>query len=482
MSSSVLRNYVNGRWTPTRSSTLLDVENPADASLLARVPVSTAAEVDAAVQAAAAAFLDWRDLPPPERAQPLFRLKALLEEHSEEVAIAITREHGKVLDEARGEVRRTIENVEVACGIPSLMQGRSLTQISRGIDEMAHRVPLGTFAVIPPFNFPAMVPSWFWPYAVACGNACIIKPSELVPITSQRLFSLIDEAGFPPGVLNLVNGDRTVAEALITHPSVTGISSVTSTPTAKAVYALAAQHGKRAQCGGGAKNFVVVMPDADLEHSIPNIIDSIYGTTGQRCLAGSNVVAIGSVADELVPALVKAASRLTVGNGLEEGVMMGPLITEASRERVRSYIESGVEQGARLLLDGREWPVPDRGFFLGPTIFDEVRPEMKIAQEEIFGPLMSIIRCSSLDEAIDLVNASPFGNSAIIYTSSGPAARHFARGVDCGEVGVNVGLAAPMAFFPFGGRKESFFGVLHGQGQDAVAFFTDNKIVIERWW
>lgn len=482
MSAPVLQNYVNGRWVSSCSSTLLDVENPADASVLARVPVSTAAEVDATVQAAAAAFFDWRDLPPPERVQPLFRLKALLEEHNEALAIAITREHGKVLEEARTEVRRTIDNVEVACGIPSLMQGRSLAQISRGIDEVAHRVPLGVFGVIPPFNFPAMVPSWFWPYAVACGNACVVKPSELVPITSQRLFSLIDEAGFPPGVMNLVNGDRTVAEALITHPGVIGVSSVTSTPTAKAVYALAAQHGKRVQCGGGAKNFVVVMPDADLEHSIPNIMDSIYGSTGQRCLAGSNVVAIGSMAQELVPALVDAASRLSVGNGLDEGVMMGPLITEASRQRVRSYIASGVEQGARLLLDGRELPVPDRGFFLGPTIFDEVQPDMKIAREEIFGPVMSIVRCSSLDQAIDLINASLFGNSAIIYTRSGPAARHFARGVDCGEVGVNVGLAAPMAFFPFGGRKESFFGVLHGQGQDAVDFFTDKKIVIERWW
>jgi malonate-semialdehyde dehydrogenase (acetylating)/methylmalonate-semialdehyde dehydrogenase len=458
------------------------VENPADASVIAKVPVSTRPEVDAAVAAAHHAFLEWRDVPPPERVQPLFRLKALLEAHHEDLARTITSENGKILAEARAEVRRTIDNVEVACGIPSLLQGRALTQISRGIDEVAHRVPLGVFAVIPPFNFPAMVPSWFWPYAAATGNSCILKPSELVPITTQRIFEMIDEAAFPPGVLNLVNGDRSVAEALVTHPGVAGVSSVTSTPTAKAVYALASQHSKRVQCGGGAKNFVVVMPDANLDHGLPNIMDSVYGTAGQRCLAGSNVVAIGSFADELVPALVDAASKLTVGNGLDEGIAMGPVITEASRQRVKSYIEGGAGQGARLLLDGRESDLPDRGFFLGPTVFDEVQPDMRIVREEIFGPVMSILRCRTLDDAIALINSSPFGNSAIIYTQSGPAARHFARSVDCGEVGVNVGLAAPMAFFPFGGRKESFFGVLHGQGQDAVDFFTDKKIVIERWW
>ena len=384
--------------------------------------------------------------------------------------------------EARGETRRCIDNVEVACGIPSLMQGRSLEQISRGIDEVAERVPIGVFVVIPPFNFPAMVPSWFWPYAVACGNAAIVKPSEQVPVTMQRVFELVEQAGFPPGVLSLVNGDRTVSEALITHPGVAGISSVTSTPTAKTIYALAAQHGKRVQCGGGAKNFVVVMPDADLEKSIPNIMDSVYGTAGQRCLAGSNVVAIGAVAEELVPALVEAASRLVVGNGREEGVAMGPLISGPAKARVISYIERGQEEGAQLLLDGRAATLPDRGYFLGPTVFDRVRPEMAVACDEIFGPVMSIMRAPVLERAVELINAGPHGNSAIIYTQSGGAARQFAAAVDCGEVGVNVGLAAPMAFFPFAGRKESFLGVLHGQGQDAVDFFTDKKVVIQRWW
>jgi malonate-semialdehyde dehydrogenase (acetylating)/methylmalonate-semialdehyde dehydrogenase len=478
----VLRNYIGGRWQASKSSLLLDVEDPAEATAIARAPVSTPEEVDAAVRAAQKAFLDWRQAPPPERVQPLFRLKQLLEERREELAATITCENGKTLEEARGEVRRTIDNVEVACGIPSLMQGRSLPQIARGIDEVAERVPLGVFAVIPPFNFPAMVPSWFWPYAVACGNAAILKPSELVPVTSQRLFELIDEAGFPPGVLSLVNGDRTVSEQLITHPGVAGISSVTSTPTAKAVYALAAQHGKRVQCGGGAKNFVVVMPDADLEKSVPNIMDSVYGSAGQRCLAGSNVVAIGAVAEELVPALVEAASRLVVGNGRDKGVTMGPLISRAARERVVSYIECGQAEGAQLLLDGRASPMPARGHFLGPTVFDQVRPEMAIARDEIFGPVMSIMRAPTLERAVDLINAGPYGNSAIIYTQGGRAAREFAAQVDCGEVGVNVGLAAPMAFFPFGGRKESFLGVLHGQGQDAVDFFTDKKIVIQRWW
>lgn len=449
---------------------------------MAKVPVSTSEEIDEAVRAAHAAFLEWRQVPAPERVQPLFHLKRLVEEHREEVAVTITKENGKTLEEARGEVRRVIDNIEVACGIPSLMQGRTLQQVSRGIDEVMERVPIGVFAVIPPFNFPAMVPCWFWPYAVACGNACIVKPSERVPITMERLFSLIDEAAFPPGVLNLVNGDKTVTELLVRHPGVAGISSVTSTPTARAIYALAGQYAKRVQCGGGAKNSIVVMPDAHLEEAVPSIIDSVYGTTGQRCLAGSNVVSVGDAAEELIPALVEAASRLVVGNGLDDGVTMGPLISQSAKERVISYIERGVREGGRLLLDGRLTRVPQEGYFLGPTIFDQVQPETAIASDEIFGPLMTILRVPSLEQAIEVINTSPYGNSALIYTKSGKAAREFAYQVDCGEIGVNVGLPAPMAFFPFAGRKESFFGILHGQGQDAVDFFTDKKVIVERWW
>ena len=482
MTEFVLQNYVGGHWKPSKSSILLDVENPAEGTVLAKVPVSTAQEVDEAVAGAQAAFLQWRQVPAPERVQPLFRLNQLLEKHREELAVTITQENGKTLEEARGEMRRVIDNIEVACGIPSLMQGRALQQISRGIDEVVERVPLGVFAVIPPFNFPAMVPSWFWPYAVACGNTSIVKPSERVPMSMQRLFGVIDEAGFPPGVINLVNGDKTVTHRLIEHPGVVGISSVTSTPTAKAIYALAGQYGKRIQCGGGAKNFIVVMPDVDLDKSVPNIIDSVYGTAGQRCLAGSNVVAVGHVAEELIPALIEAASHLVVGNGLDDGVTMGPLISRPAKERAISYIERGVKEGGQLLLDGRLAPVPQQGYFLGPSVFDQVQPEMAIACDEIFGPVMSVLRASSLEQAIEVINASPYGNSAIIYTQSGKAAREFAYQVDLGEIGVNVGLAAPMAFFPFGGRKESFFGVLHGQGQDAVDFFTDKKIIIERWW
>jgi malonate-semialdehyde dehydrogenase (acetylating)/methylmalonate-semialdehyde dehydrogenase len=482
MSRLVLENYVGGRWTPSKSSALLDVLNPALGTAVARVPVSTVGEVDAAVRVARAAFLEWRQVPAPERVQPLFRLKQLLEEHREELAVSITTEHGKTLDESRFEMRRVIDNVEVACGIPSLMQGRTLQQISRGIDEVAERVPLGVFALIPPFNFPAMIPFWFWPYAVACGNTVIVKPSERVPMTMERLFRLVDAAGFPSGVVNLVNGDRTVTELLIQHPEVAGISSVTSTPTAKAIYALAAQYGKRVQCGGGAKNSIVVMPDANLDRAVPNIIDSVYGSTGQRCLAGSNVLPVGQAGQDLVPALVEAASRIVVGNGLDEGVTMGPLISQAAKERVVSYIERGVQEGGQLLLDGRFARIPEEGFFLGPTIFDQVRPDAAIASDEIFGPLMAILRVPSIEEAIGLINASPYGNSAMIYTQSGGAARELAYRVECGEVGVNVGLAAPMAFFPFGGRKESFFGILHGQGQDAVDFFTDKKITIQRWW
>lgn len=482
MDESVLDNYIGGHWTPSKSPVLLDVVNPALGTALAKVPVSTAEDVGKSVDAAQAAFLEWRQVPAPERVQALFRLKELLEEHREELAVCITTEHGKTLDEARVEMRRAIDNIEVACGIPSLMQGRTLQQVSRGIDEVAERVPLGVFAIIPPFNFPAMVPCWSWPYAVACGNTVIVKPSERVPMTMERLFRLIDEAGFPPGVANLVNGDRAVTELLIQHPGVVGVSSVTSTPTAKAIYALAGQHGKRAQCGGGAKNFIVVMPDAVLEQAVPNIIDSVYGSTGQRCLAGSNVVPVGEAGQELVPALVEAASRIVVGNGLEEGVTMGPLVSQAAKERVISYIERGVREGGQLLLDGRLARVPKEGFFLGPTIFDQVRPEAAIASDEIFGPLMAILRVPSIEEAVALINASPYGNGAMIYTQSGKAARDFVYQVDCGDIGVNVGLAAPMAFFPFGGRKESFFGILHGQGQDAVDFFTDKKVIIQRWW
>ena len=482
MRQVVLPNYIGGRWSASSSSALLDVENPADNSVLARVPVSTPEEVDQAVRAAQDAFRDWREVPPPDRVQHLFRLKALLDEHAEELAVTITKENGKVLSEARGEVLRTVQNVETACGASMLMQGRTLQQISRGIDESAERVPLGVFAVIPPFNFPAMVPSWFWPYAVACGNAAIVKPSEQVPLTSQRLFELIEQAGFPPGVLSLMHGDRTVSEALITHPGIVGISSVTSTPSARVIYRLAAEHGKRVQCGAGAKNFVVVMPDAELDQAVPNIMDSVYGTAGQRCLAGANVVAVGGVAEQLVPALVEAASSLVVGNGLDEGVEMGPLISRSAKERVIAEIGHGVSEGGKLLLDGRSARVPEQGNFLGPSVFDDVHPEMAIACEELFGPVMTILRARTVEQAVQMVNASRYGNAAVIYTQSGKAAREFARGVDTGMVGVNVGLAAPMAFFPFGGRKESFFGVLHGQGQDAVDFFTDKKIVIQRWW
>lgn len=482
MSEPVLQNYVDGEWRASKSSVLLDVVNPADGKPLAGVPISTAEEVDEAVRAAGDAFAGWRQAPAVERVQPLFRLTQLLEQQKEELAVTITRENGKTLEEARGEVRRAIENVEVACAIPSLMQGRTLQQIATGIDEAVERVPLGVCAVIPPFNFPAMVPCWFWPYAIACGSTVIVKPSERVPITMQRLFVLAREAGIPPGVLNLVNGDKTVTELLVRHPEVMAISSVTSTPTAKAIYALAGEHGKRAQCGGGAKNFIVVLRDAQLENAVPNIIDSVYGSAGQRCLAGSNVVAVGTAAEELVPALVDAASRLVTGNGLDDGVTMGPVTSEAAKERIVSYIERGERDGAQLLLDGRRASVPPAGYFIGPTIFDRVDPEMAIACDEIFGPVMSILRVSGLEQAVELINASQYGNSAIIYTESGGAAREFAYRVDCGEIGVNVGLAAPMAFFPFGGRKESFFGTLHGQGQDAIDFFTEKKIVIERWW
>jgi len=483
MEYGTLKNYIDGEWVES-SGEMLEVDNPATGEVIARVPLSTPKEVDQAVAAAKAAFEEWRETPPLVRARYMFRLKGLMEEHFEDLARTIVKEHGKTIDEARGEMRRAIENVEVAMAVPSLMMGYNAEDIAVGIDEEAVLQPVGVFCCVAPFNFPAMVPFWFLPYAVACGNTYIVKPSEVCPVSQNRLFELMDEVDFPPGVVNLVNGSKDTVDALLTHPDVAGVSFVGSTPVAKHIYKTAAAHGKRAQCQAGAKNCLVVMPDAVLERAVPNIISSAFGTAGQRCLAGALVLAVGEVYEPLKAQLVEAASRIKVGYGLDEGTQMGPVVSKRALDRILGYIEKGLEEGAELVLDGRGVRVEGypNGYFVGPTIFDKVRPEMTIAREEIFGPVLGIIPVADFDEALEVIDGIPYGNAASLFTASGKWAREFKYRVKCGNIGINIGIAAPIASFPFGGMKDSFFGDLHGQGRDAIQFFTDRKVVITRWF
>jgi len=483
MSVGTVKNYVGGEWRESKTREVMEVHNPATDEVIAMVPLSTREEVDEAVGVAHGAFADWRRTPPSARAQYLFRLKGLMEEHFEDLARTVTREEGKTLDEARGEMRRTIENIDVAAGIPSLMMGYNLEDIATGIDEELVRQPLGVFAMIPPFNFPAMVPWWFIPTAIATGNTYIVKPSERVPCSQNRIFEVLEDIELPPGVLNLVNGSKAVVDRLLEHPDVVGVSSVTSTPVAKHIYRKATEHGKRAQCQAGAFNFLVVMPDADLDRTIPALITSCFGCAGERCLSGSVVVPVGDTYEPLKQRFVEAAARLKVGDPSDEGVQMGPVISQHAKERILACIERGLQEGAELILDGREVKVhgSDKGYFVGPTLFDRVRPEMSIAREEIFGPVRCIMRVDSLDQAINIIHDIPYGNAASIFTASGRAAREFKYRVMCGNIGINIGVPAPVAHFPFGGRKESFFGDLHGQGLDGVDFFTEKKVVISRW-
>ncbi len=479
-----LKNYVAGEWRDSNSKEILDVYNPSTDEVIARVPLSAPEEVEQAIRAAKEAFPEWRETPPTTRIQYLFHLKELLEENFEDLSRIISQDEGKTLDEARGETRRLIENVEVAAGIPSLMMGCLLEDIARGIDEELVRQPLGVFATIPPFNFPAMVPWWFAPYALATGNTYLIKPSEQVPLSQNLIFELIAELDLPPGVINLVHGAKDVVDRLLESPDIVGISSVTSTPIARYIYQKAAESGKRVQAQAGAKNFIVVMPDADLDRTVPALLTSFFGCAGERCLSGAVLLPVGQAYEALKAKFAEAASRIKVGDPLDEATQMGPVISRRHMERVLGYIEQGVREGAELLLDGRGIKVAgnESGYFIGPTIFDRVTPGMRIAAEEIFGPVAGIIKVEDLDEAIDIIHANPYGNAASIFTSSGSSAREFKYRVKCGNIGINIGIVAPMAFFPFAGRKESFFGDLHGQGQDAIDFFTEKKVVISRWW
>jgi malonate-semialdehyde dehydrogenase (acetylating)/methylmalonate-semialdehyde dehydrogenase len=478
-----LQNYVGGNWHRSSATEYVNVLNPATSEILARTPLSTNADVDAAVQAAADAFPAWRRTPPGERVRYLFTLRNLLVEHIDEISKLITRENGKTFAEARAEMQRGIENVEVACGIPMMMQGYNLEDVTPGVDEMQIRQPLGVVAAIVPFNFPGMIAFWFLPYAIACGNTFILKPSERVPLTSRYIMELIQRTGLPKGVVNLVNGGRTVVDALCDHPQVRAISFVGSTPVAKHVYTRSAASGKRMQCQGGAKNHVVVLPDADMELATQIISDSAFGCAGQRCLAVSVAVTIGEAQKTFGESIADAASKIRIGNGLDAGVQMGPVITRESKQRIETLIGQGIGEGAKATVDGRNTKVPDHesGNFLKPTVLDGLPLGSSLAHTEIFGPVLSLVHANSIDDAMAFLAKSPYGNQASLFTTSGAAARKFRYEAPAGNIGINIGVAAPMAYFPFSGWKESFFGILHGQGRDAVEFYTESKIVVERW-
>jgi malonate-semialdehyde dehydrogenase (acetylating) / methylmalonate-semialdehyde dehydrogenase len=476
-------HYINGSWVESTSSQWQDVTNPATGEVLARVPLADPSEVAAAIDAAASAYPDWRRTPPEDRIQPLFKLKQLLEDHIDDLGRIITQENGKTFAEGKAELRRAIENVEVACGIPMMMQGYNLEDVARGIDEIMIRQPLGVVAAITPFNFPGMIPFWFLPYAIATGNTFILKPSERVPLTMKRAFELLDQSGLPKGVVNLVNGGKSAVDALIDHPKVRAISFVGSTPIAKYVYARSGERGKRAQCQGGAKNHVIVLPDADMHMATQIIGDSAFGCAGQRCLAVSVAVTVGEAQKTFRDSISEAASKLKVGNGLEDGVQMGPVITKQSKSRIESLIAAGEKEGAKVVVDGRGAKIAkgEAGNFVKPTILDGVSPTSQLSDTEIFGPVLSLVHVDDMDEAIAFLERSSYGNQASLFTSSGSAARRFRYEAPAGNIGINIGVAAPMAYFPFSGWKDSFFGIMHGQGRDAIEFYTEKKVVIERW-
>jgi malonate-semialdehyde dehydrogenase (acetylating)/methylmalonate-semialdehyde dehydrogenase len=478
-----LLNFVGGSWQRADARENIAVHNPATGEVITSAPLSEAAAVARAVDAAKAALPAWRRTPAGDRIQPLFRLKALLDAQFTDIARLITQECGKTLGEAEGELRRGIENVEVSTGIPSLMMGSNLEDIASGIDELMIRQPVGVVGVIAPFNFPGMIPLWFLPYAVACGNTLVLKPSEKTPMTMAKIFELAAQAGFPPGVLNLVHGGKAAVDALLDHPTVRAISFVGSTSVARYVYSRAAANGKRVQCQGGAKNPVIVLPDADLEMTTKIVADSAFGCAGQRCLASSVVITVGDATSVFTQQISDAAAARKVGYGLESGIEMGPVISAESRARIEGLIAAGVAAGARAVVDGRNATIAgyEAGSFVRPTVLADVDPASELARTEVFGPVLSLMRADSVDDAIALINSAAYGNQACLFTSSGAAARKFRYEAQVGNIGINVGVAAPMAYFPFSGWKESFFGDLHAQGRDAIDFYTEKKVVVERW-
>jgi len=481
--TDTVKNYIDGRWVPSSATATLPITNSATGEEIGRTPLSPASDVDTAVRAATAAFPMWRATPAVDRARVLFRLKALLDDQKEALARSMTVEHGKTLPETRGEIRRGIENVEHACGIPTLMMGETVEDVAAGIDCESVRQPIGVFGVITPYNFPVMIPLWFWPYAVAAGNTVVLKPSEQDPLTHQKVVELAEQAGLPPGVLNVVHGGREAVEAICDHPDIVGVSFVGSSQVAKVVYTRASATGKRVQALGGAKNHLIVLPDADLEVTTNACMDSVFGSTGQRCLAGSFLVGVGAAWAPLRERILDTLSSWKMGDGLDPGTDMGPVVSSAHRDRVDHYVDEGERAGVKMTLDGRGATVPglEGGYWVGPTVFEDVPFDIPIGTEEIFGPVANLNRAASLDEAIRAMQAGRFGNACSIFTTSGKAAREFRYRAGISMIGVNIGVAAPMAFFPFGGSKGSFYGDLKAQGKDAIQFFTDARVVISRW-
>ncbi len=479
-----LLNYINGEWVSPSGTEVIDVENPATGEILGQFQTSTQDDVRDAIKAAKDAFKEWRKVPAVKRCRYMFKFCDLLKENWDDLAKDLTREHGKEYPAAYGEMRRSIEMVEDACGIPERMKGEFSEDVAKGMDEYAIRVPLGVFAMIAPFNFPAMVPLWFIPWAIACGNTYIIKPAREVPITMQNIFHLLEKAGFPKAVVNLVHSGGGVIDELLENKDIVGISSVTSTAVARQIYKRASEKGKRAQCSGGAINFLTVMPDANLDRGIPNMIGSCFGNAGQRCLAGSIILGVGDIYEELKERFLKATSEIKIGYGLDEGVQLGPVVSKESLNHLHKQIEICINEGTKLITDGRGVKVKDypKGHFLGPTIFEGAKPDSYLFKEEIFGPVICLKKVKDLDEAIEMANSVSTGNAATIYTGNGKWAREFQYRIEAGNVGINVGVVGPMSFYPFAGMKDSFFGDLHPQSQEVVDFFTDKKVVISRWW
>ncbi len=477
--------FIGGEWTTVSGVPTVPVHNPSIGEVIAETPLCGAEVVDQAAMAAAEAFLKWSETPPVERARVLFKLKVIMEDRFEELAEIVTREHGKTMAEARGDVRRGLENIEYACGAPGLLMGESLENVARGIDCDSIRQPLGVVAGITPFNFPAMVPLWMWPMAIACGNTFILKPSEKVPLTAIRIAQLAEEAGLPPGVLNIVHGGREAVDAILRHPTIKAISFVGSTPIAKYIYETGIAHGKRVQAAGGAKNFVLIMPDADVSNTATGLVESAFGCAGERCMASSTAIAVGRAAETILPSLTEAVSQIRVGpTDRDPSAQMGAVITREHADRVCDLITRVSDEGAKPLTDGRTTKVSSapNGFFVGPTLLDHVQPEMVTMKEEVFGPVLNVVRMESLDAAITLANQSPYGNGAAIFTRSGKAAREFRHRIQAGMVGINIGVPAPMAFFSFSGWHASFFGDLHVQGREGVAFYTQQKVTTSRWF
>ena len=477
-----LKNYINGQWVDSNSDQFSNVVNPATQEVLALVPFGTGKDVADAAASAHNGFQEWRNTPVSKRVQYLFKLKTILEDNLDDIARTIVLESGKTFLEAKAEMIRAIENVENACGMPAMMQGEFSEDIAKGIDEYMIRQPLGVCACIAPFNFPGMITFWFLPYALACGNSYIIKPSEKVPLTMTKIVALMEKLDLPKGVLNLVQGGREVVDALLEHPVIKGISFVGSSNVARHVYAKGAANGKRVQAQGGAKNPVIVLPDADIDMTTQIVIDSVYGCAGQRCLAASTIITVGEH-KEITESLVESAKTRKTGYGLETDVLMGPVISAESKNRVNHLIDKGVNEGGRVLVDGRNVQVPgfEHGNFIAPTIIEDIPLDGELAATEIFGPVLSLVHINTIDEAIQFINSGRYGNMACVFTSSGLNARKFRHEAEAGNIGINIGVAAPVAQFPFSGWKDSFYGDLHGQGKHAVEFFTQTKVVIERW-